>query len=95
MFGGLWTATAAIESSAVSHIEVEALGREAPGVFIAALQGCVDVGASGSMETFADAMALWLRLHGLAHQRVVTAAFPWPGDVDQRLVTALAHLRVS
>jgi len=92
MFGGLWTATSAIESSAVSHGDVQALGQEALGVFVAVLQGCVDAGASRSTDTFADAVALWLGLHGLAHQRVVTAAFPWPDDVAQRLVTALAHL---
>lgn len=91
MFGGLWTATRAIESSAVSHAEVQALGQEALGVFISALQACVDIGASSSTDTFADAVALWLGLHGLAHQRVVTAAFPWPGDIDQRVITALAH----
>lgn len=92
MFGGLWTATTAVESSAVSHAEVQALGQEALGVFIAALQGCVDAGASASSDVFADAVALWLGLHGLAHQRVVTAAFPWPDDIDQRLIAALAHL---
>lgn len=92
MFGGLWTATAAIESSAVSHAEVQALGQDALSVFITALQGCVDARVSASTDVFADAVALWLGLHGLAHQRVVTAAFPWPGDIDQRLIAALAHL---
>lgn len=92
MFGGLWTATAAIESSAVRLDEVQALGQEALGVIIGVLQGCVDADASASTDTFADAVALWLGLHGLAHQRVVTAAFPWPEDIAERLITALAHL---
>ena len=30
--------------------------------------------------------------YGLAHQRAVTAAFPWPADIAERLITSLAHL---
>ncbi|MDT7668253.1 MAG: hypothetical protein QOC74_1036, partial [Pseudonocardiales bacterium] len=40
----------------------------------------------------ADAVALWLGLHGLAHQQSVTVSFPWPPDITERLVVALAHL---
>ncbi|TQS42476.1 TetR/AcrR family transcriptional regulator [Cryptosporangium phraense] len=92
MFGGLWTATTALESSAVTRREVEALGQEALGVIVAALQGCIDAGVSTSTDAFADAVALWLGLHGLAHQRVAAAAFPWPGDIARRLISALAHV---
>lgn len=92
MFGGLWTATAAIEASAVTRSEVEALGQEALGVVVAVLQGCIDAGASSSTDAFADSVALWLGLHGLAHQRMVTGAFPWPDDIAQRLIVPLAHL---
>jgi hypothetical protein len=31
-------------------------------------------------------------LHGLAHQRALIPDFPWPPDITERLVTALAHL---
>jgi hypothetical protein len=31
-------------------------------------------------------------LHGLAHQQSVTVAFPWPPDITERLIVALAHL---
>jgi hypothetical protein len=33
-----------------------------------------------------------LGLHGLARQRAVTADFPWPPDITERLITPLAHL---
>lgn len=92
MFGGLWTATRAIESSMVSRGDVEALGQDALAVVVAAVQACVHTGASSSDDPFADAVGLWLGLHGLAHQRGVTAAFPWPADIERRIVTALTHL---
>jgi hypothetical protein len=40
----------------------------------------------------ADAVALWVGLHGLAHQQSVAASFPWPADIAERLITTLAHL---
>ncbi len=95
MFGGLWTAKRAIESSALKRTDVEALGQDALAVFVAALEDCVRTGASTSSDTFADAVALWLGLHGLAHQRIVTAAFPWPADIEQHITTTLAHLTLD
>jgi len=92
MFGGLWNAAEALESAAVSAAEVTELGQEALGVFITELDACVAAGRSASTDTVADAIALWLGLHGLAHQRAVTAAFPWPADITERLITSLAHL---
>ena len=72
--------------------EVTELGQDALGVFITELDACVAAGSSTSTDTVADAIALWLGLHGLAHQRAVTAAFPWPADITERLITSLAHL---
>jgi AcrR family transcriptional regulator len=92
MFGGLWNAGEALNSGAVSAEEVTALGREALAVLVAALDACVTAGVSSSTDTDADAIALWLGLHGLAHQRAVSAAFPWPADITERLITSLAHL---
>jgi len=92
MFGGLWNAGEALESAAVSAAEVTELGQDALGVFITELDACVAAGRSTSTDTVADAIALWLGLHGLAHQRAVTAAFPWPADITERLITSLAHL---
>jgi AcrR family transcriptional regulator len=92
MFGGLWNAGEAVDAAKVSAAEVTELGRDALEVFITALRDCVAVGDSTSTDTGADAIALWLGLHGLAHQRAVTAGFPWPSDITERLITSLAHL---
>ncbi len=95
MFGGLWVATRAIEDATVDRDDVAALGQGELAVLESALRACVRAGASTSSDPSADTVALWLGLHGLAHQRAVTAAFPWPGDIDARLVTALARLTVA
>lgn len=92
MFGGLWRAGDAVDSGAVSVAEATELGQEALGFLISALDACVAAGTSASTDTVADAIALWLGLHGLAHQRAVTTAFPWPNDIDDRLVVGLARL---
>ena len=57
-----------------------------------ALGECVAAGIATSTDLPADAVALWVGLHGLAHQRSVTVSFPWPPDITERLVVALAHL---
>ena len=92
MFGGLWNAGEALDSAAVSAAEVTELGQEALGFFVTALDACVSAGSSTTTDALADAIALWLGLHGLAHQRAVTAAFPWPPDIAERLIASLAHL---
>jgi AcrR family transcriptional regulator len=92
MFGGLWNATAALESASVTSDEVAALGQEVLAALVTRLEACVRAGRSTSDDPGADAVALWLGLHGLAHQRVVSAAFPWPSDIQERLVAPLAHL---
>jgi len=93
MFGGLWNAAEAVEQAAVTRAEVAELGREALQILTDTLAACVTAGASGSTDPGADAVALWLGLHGLAHQRVVSREFPWPADIVERLVGPLAHLR--
>ncbi|MBB4688064.1 TetR/AcrR family transcriptional regulator [Amycolatopsis jiangsuensis] len=39
----------------------------------------------------ADAVALWLGLHGLACQRALAPAYPWPVGIADRLIVALAR----
>jgi Tetracyclin repressor-like, C-terminal domain len=56
------------------------------------LADCVGAGIATSSDLSADAVALWVGLHGLAHQQSVTVSFPWPPDITERLVIALAHL---
>lgn len=56
------------------------------------LADCVEAGRSTSDDPSADAIALWLGLHGLAHQRAVSHAFPRPGDLERSLVAPLSHI---
>jgi AcrR family transcriptional regulator len=95
MFGGLWNAAEGVRSGSVTLAEVTGLGRQALRVVTGDLAACAAAGVSASTDPTADAVALWLGLHGLAHQRIVAAAFPWPADIDERVVTALAHLSPS
>src|SRR5258706_280445 len=57
------------------------------------LAACVEAGRSTSTGPYADAVALWLGLHGLAHQRALATSFPWPNDITDRLIDPLARLR--
>lgn len=56
------------------------------------LTACVAAGLSTSTDPGADAIALGVGLHGLAHQRTATRMFPWPADIAQRLTDPLARL---
>ncbi|GAB7044034.1 MULTISPECIES: TetR-like C-terminal domain-containing protein [Catenuloplanes] len=91
MFGGLWVPT--LGESSVTEEDLATLGADSLGLISGALADCAAAGVSTGTDPAADAIALWLGLHGLAHQRAVTAAFPWPADIEDRLVGALAHLR--
>lgn len=92
MFGGVWRAAQAVADGAVSPEQVEALGQGALGVLSDCLADCVADGSSTSTDPGADAVALWLGLHGLAHQRAVSTEFPWPADITERVVRPLARL---
>ena len=92
VFGGLWDAARALEEAAITEDEAAALGRAWLGVLASGLRACVAAGRSSSTEPATDAVALWLGLHGLAHQRAVAPLFDWPPDVADRLVASLAHL---
>jgi AcrR family transcriptional regulator len=93
MFGGLWSATEAVQEAAITDAEAAELGQDALAVFVTDLQECVAAGRSTSADPRADAVALWVALHGLAHQRAVAPLFPWPADIADRLVGPLAQLR--
>jgi len=95
MFGGLWSAADAVAAGAVPADAVTALGQAALHVLTARLQACVDAGSSTSTDPEVDAVALWLGLHGLAHQRAVSTAFPWPPGVADRVIGPLAGLRAD
>jgi AcrR family transcriptional regulator len=91
MFGGLWMP--ALGESSITEEDLIALGTEPLRVLSDALGDCVTADQATSTDLSSDAIALWLGLHGLAHQRAVVRAFPWPQDIAERIIGALAHLR--
>ncbi|MFB4421385.1 TetR/AcrR family transcriptional regulator [Streptomyces sp. QL37] len=90
MFGGLWVPD--LGDSSLTKQDLATLGMETMQILVDTLGDCVAGGYSTSTDPSADAVALWLGLHGLAHQRAVTRAFPWPEDIEDRIITTLAHL---
>lgn len=93
MLGGVWDATDAVGIPGVEPDELSALGLEALAVFTEAFRACVRAGRSISDDAEADSIALWLGLHGLAHQRAVSTLFPWPADIGDRVIDPLLHLK--
>ncbi|MFE4642986.1 TetR/AcrR family transcriptional regulator [Streptomyces sp. NPDC056730] len=90
MFGGLWMPD--LDSSSLTKEDLATLGDETMRILVGALGDCVTAGRSTSTDPSSDAVALWLGLHGLAHQRAVSPSFSWPPDIADRVITALAHL---
>lgn len=90
MFGGVWMPD--LSQSALNENDLVSLGDPTLDMLTGALTSCIAAGIATSTDPAADAIALWLGLHGLAHQRASTVSFPWPADIVTRLVTALAHL---
>jgi len=72
--------------------EPTALAAEAVQILRSALTDCVAAGRSTSADPGADAISLWIGLHGLAHQRAVATSYPWPADIVHRIAEALSHL---
>jgi AcrR family transcriptional regulator len=91
MFGGLWTADLT-RGDAITQADVTALGQETIDVLTNCLVDCITAGTSTSTDPHTDVIALWLGLHGLAHQRAVIPHFPWPQDIEIRTITLLASL---
>jgi hypothetical protein len=58
--------------------DMHALGEPSLRLLADALGECVPAGIVTTTDLPADAVALWLGLHGLAHQQSVTVSFPWP-----------------
>lgn len=94
LFGGLWNAAGAVREGTLTETDAHELGHEVLAVLMGALNDCVAAGRSTSSDPRADAVAVWLALHGLAHQRALATAFSWPPDIEDRLVVPLAHLVV-
>jgi AcrR family transcriptional regulator len=90
MFGGVWIPD--LSQTALTENDLVSLGDPTMRMLTDTLEACVAAGISTSADPAADAVALWLGLHGLAHQRAVTVTYPWPDDIATRLVSALAQL---
>jgi AcrR family transcriptional regulator len=90
MFGGFWMPT--LGDSSVTEDDLVELGSTTMAMLIDILDGCITAGQATSTDPHADAVTLWVAMHGFAHQRAVTRAFPWPADIVDRLITGLAHL---
>lgn len=89
MFGDLWHP---VVDGGVTPDEVTTMGAEAMRLLVDSLAACVASGHSASRDPAVDAIALWLGLHGLAHQRAVASWYPWPADITQRVAIPLARL---
>ncbi|MGH3631022.1 MAG: TetR/AcrR family transcriptional regulator [Sciscionella sp.] len=91
MFGGLWMPD--LSHASLTESDVSSLGDATMALLSGALGDCVTSGCATSTDLGADSVALWLGLHGLAHQRSVTVAYPWPPDIAERIIASLAHLK--
>ena len=87
MFGGIWTADRTVSPAVPAD-----LGSDALRLVTDCLTACVAAGQCASTDPAADAVALWVGLHGLAHQRAVSPAFHWPADITRRIAVPLSHL---
>jgi AcrR family transcriptional regulator len=58
------------------------------------ISACIESGASASTDAVADAVAVWMGLHGFATLRA-SMTFPWPDEdaVLRHLVLSLARIR--
>lgn len=89
MFAGVWIPD--LTAGSVTEHDMATLGQESLRLLTEAFEGCVTAGLSTSTDIAADTVALWLGVHGLAHQRMVSPSFPWPPDIAERLIATLAH----
>lgn len=91
MFGGLWIPS--LGDNSVTEADLDSLGQEALGLLATAIAECAAAGYTVGSEPDKDTIALWLGLHGLAHQRASTRLLPGPPDIETRMIPALARLR--
>jgi AcrR family transcriptional regulator len=69
-----------------------AQGAAALNVLVEAIADCAAAGRSASQDHFADAVAVWVALHGLATLLAETpASFPWP-DPDKLLTAIVSRI---
>ena len=89
----MWNSRNAVAAGALTTDQAETLGADTLSVLADCLTACAAAGSSSTTDPAADAVAVWLGLHRLAHQRVAAPSFRWPTDIVDRLVVALGRLR--
>lgn len=92
MFGGLWNASRAVEAEALTTQDAADIGQDVLAVLVDTMAQAAKAGQSSTDDPFADAVAVWLAMHGLAQQRVASRLFPFPKDIVDRLVRPLLRL---
>lgn len=94
MFGGLWMPS--LGDNSLTEDDLSTLGVDAMEVLVGALGACAAAGltADGG-DPVKDGVALWVGMHGLAHQRIISRVYPWPDDIEERIITGLARLRTA
>lgn len=92
MFGGIWDASEAVDTNALTKSEMETLGQDTLGLLTEAMREAVADGRAVSDDPPADATALWLCLHGLAYARATLPFFPFPPDIVDRVVRPAMRL---
>ena len=94
MFGGLWMPT--LGDNSLTEEDLSTLGVAAMQVLVDALTGCAEAGlTTDGSDPVKDGVALWVGMHGLAHQRIISRVYPWPDDIEERIITGLARLRTA
>jgi AcrR family transcriptional regulator len=70
------------------------IGAEAFAQLVRSIDTCVAAGCSTSTDSLADAVAIWVYLHGLVSLRHGLTRFPWPPleQMVDETVARLAHL---
>ncbi len=73
------------------------LGGQAFALLVDSIERCVTAGCSESVDSFADATAVWVGLHGTVSLWSTLCDFPWPDTTSfvKNLVLALARVRVD
>jgi AcrR family transcriptional regulator len=61
------------------------------GLFVSAVEACVEAGRCTSTDPFADTTALWCAIHGLVALPPTIPSFPWP-DADELMVACVTRL---
>jgi AcrR family transcriptional regulator len=80
-----------------SDERIPAVGGEAFTLLVESIEWCRTLGVSTSADTFGDAAAVWVALHGTVSLWSALCGFPWPereGFV-RRLVIPLAHIELA